>query len=191
MEAIRRRRNEATLAGQTGTGKSHMAQAFGHCAARQGHNVLFISQTELFKRLNAARATGCYDRKFQQLAWVPLLIVIDFALSHCVCPSTRTCTFLSRPAPRSLTILTSNLDLEEWGAAFSDNRVLGVATLDPLRHGAYRLVFEGTSRRDPKPMPEPPENPVAKTGKNRNLETVRIRVLLPFLLASLRRPSTM
>jgi len=80
MEAIRRRRNEATLAGQTGTGKSHMAQAFGHCAARQGHNVLFISQTELFKRLDAARATGCYDRKFQQLAWVPLLIVIDFAL---------------------------------------------------------------------------------------------------------------
>ncbi|ONP33975.1 ATP-binding protein, partial [Burkholderia cenocepacia] len=63
------------------------------------------------------------------------------------------------------TILTSNLDFGEWGAAFPDNRILGTATLDRLRHGAYRLVLEGDSYRTPKPMPDPPQNAVAKNGK--------------------------
>jgi DNA replication protein DnaC len=46
-----------------------------------------------------------------------------------------------------------NLDLTEWGDAFPDNRILGAATLDRLRHGAYRIVIEGESFRKPKPMP--------------------------------------
>ena len=54
------------LVGGTGVGKSHLAQALGHCAARQGRDVLFISQTDLLKKLHAARATGLYERKFQQ-----------------------------------------------------------------------------------------------------------------------------
>ncbi|HEP6279852.1 TPA: IS21-like element ISBmu1 family helper ATPase IstB, partial [Burkholderia vietnamiensis] len=142
------------------------AQALGHCAARQGRDVLFISQTELLKRLNAARATGAYDRKFQQYARVPLLIVDDFALKPLRTPQDE--DFHDLVAARyehAATILTSNLDFGEWGAAFPDNRILGTATLDRLRHGAYRLVLEGDSYRTPKPMPDPPQNAVAKNGK--------------------------
>jgi DNA replication protein DnaC len=62
-------------------------------------------------------------------------------------------------------ILTSNLNLSEWGDAFPDNRVLGAATLDRLRHGAYRIVFEGESFRKSKPMPENGETSVAKSIK--------------------------
>ncbi|MDN3155497.1 ATP-binding protein, partial [Enterococcus faecalis] len=141
------------IAGPTGTGKSHLAQALGHCAARQGRDVLFISQTELLKRLNAARATGAYDRKFQQYARVPLLIVDDFALKPLRTPQDE--DFHDLVAARyehAATILTSNLDFSEWGDAFSDNRILGAATLDRLRHGAYRVVIEGESFRKPKPM---------------------------------------
>ncbi|MDN7431558.1 IS21-like element helper ATPase IstB [Burkholderia sp. AU45388] len=154
------------MAGQTGTGKSHLAQAFGHCAARQGHNVLFISQTELLKRLHAARATDTYDRKLQQYIRVPLLIIDDFALKPLRVPHDEDFhDLVAARYERASTILTSNLALEEWGAAFPDNRILGAATLDRLRHGAYRLVFEGKSQRDPKPMPDTPENGVAKNGK--------------------------
>jgi hypothetical protein len=55
-----------------------------------------------------------------------------------------------------------NLDFSEWGDAFPDNRILGAATLDRLRHGAYRVVIEGESFRNPRPMPENGENAVAK-----------------------------
>ena len=48
------------------------------------------------------------------------------------------------------TIVTSNLDLSEWGDAFP-NRLLGAATIDRLRHGAYKVVLEGKSFRCMKP----------------------------------------
>ena len=68
------------IAGQVGTGKSHLAQALGHCAVRQGHDVVFTSQTQLLAQMHAARAVGTFERRFQALARVSLLIVDDFAL---------------------------------------------------------------------------------------------------------------
>jgi DNA replication protein DnaC len=138
----------------TGVGKSHLAQALGHCAARQGRDVLFISQTDLLKKLHAARATGIYERKFQQFVRVPLLIVDDFALKPLHAPHDEDFhDLIAARYERAASVLTSNLDLSEWGDAFPDNRILGAATLDRLRHGAYRIVIEGESFRKPKPMP--------------------------------------
>lgn len=34
-----------------------------------------------------------------------------------------------------------------------------------LRHGAYRMVLDGESYRDPKPMPERSKPPAGKGGK--------------------------
>jgi DNA replication protein DnaC len=58
-----------------GIGKSHLAQALGHCAVRQGVDVVFTSCAALTQSLNAARATGLYERKLAMLARVPLLII--------------------------------------------------------------------------------------------------------------------
>lgn len=44
------------IAGPCGTGKSHLAQALGHAAARQGHDVLFMTQTRLLGALRRGRA---------------------------------------------------------------------------------------------------------------------------------------
>jgi DNA replication protein DnaC len=53
-----------------------------------------------------------------------------------------------------ITILSAlNLDFGEWGDAFP-NKLLGAATLDRLRHGAYRLILDGESYRTPRPFPE-------------------------------------
>jgi DNA replication protein DnaC len=68
------------IAGPCGTGKSHIAQAIGHCAVRRGYDVMFTSQSNLLSQINAARATGAIERKMQALTRVPLLIVDDFGL---------------------------------------------------------------------------------------------------------------
>lgn len=39
-----------------------------------------------------------------------------------------------------------HLDIPEWPDAFP-NRILGAATIDRLRHGAYKVVLEGKSYR--------------------------------------------
>jgi DNA replication protein DnaC len=70
---------------------------------------------------------------------------------------------------RAASVLTSNLDFSEWRVAFPDNRILGAATLDRLRHGAYRVVIEGESFRKPKPMAE---NSVGRVTRSRARDTV-------------------
>ncbi len=63
------------IVGPCGTGKSYLAPALGHCAERQGFDVLFTTCTQLTASLNAARATGTYERRLASPTRVELLIV--------------------------------------------------------------------------------------------------------------------
>jgi DNA replication protein DnaC len=163
------------IAGPCGTGKSHLAQALGHCAIRQGHDVLFTTQSQLVGSLHAARAIGAYDRRFQQYARMPLLCIDDFGLKPLRPPHDEDFhDLVAERYERCATLLTSNLDFSEWGDAFPANKMLGAATLDRLRHGAYRIILDGDSYRVPRPVAEtekPVSNitrktPLAKDSKN-------------------------
>lgn len=54
-------------AGPTGTGKSHLAQAIGHQAVRQGHDVYFATRSHLLVSLMRARLSGVYERRMKML----------------------------------------------------------------------------------------------------------------------------
>lgn len=152
------------IVGPCGTGKSHLAQALGHAAARQGHDVLFVSQTQLLGSLNAARAVGTYERKLQQLARLDLLIIDDFGLKPIRPPQDEDLhELIAERYERAATIITSNLDFDEWDQAFPANRMLGAATLDRLRHAAYRVVLDGDSFRAPRDPAQAPKTTLAKT----------------------------
>lgn len=153
------------IAGPCGTGKSHIAQALGHCAVRKGYDVLFTTQTKLLGQLYAARATGAFERRFQTFVKVPLLLIDDFGLKPLSPPHEEDFhDLIAERYERAATIVTSNLDFAEWGDAFS-NRLLGAATLDRLRHGAYRIILDGESYRAPRPLPQNPKNALAKEVK--------------------------
>jgi len=153
------------IAGPTGTGKSHIAQALGHCAIRQGYDVLFTTQSKLLGLLQAARATNTFERRFQSLAQTDLLIIDDFGLKPIRPPQDEDFhDLIADRYERRASIITSNLDFPEWGEAFP-NRLLGAATLDRLRHGAYRVVLDGESYRAPRPFPEKTKNALAKGGE--------------------------
>ena len=122
--------------------------------------MLFATQTPLLASLRQAQAVGTYERRFHTLAHVPLLIIDDFGLKPLRPPEDE--TFHNRMAERyerAATLLTSNLDFGEGGDAFPVNKLLGAATLDRLRHGAYRVVLDGDSYRSPKPLPPTAGNP--------------------------------
>lgn len=153
------------IAGPCGTGKSHVAQAIGHCAVRNGIDVVFYTQTQLLAQINAARATGSYERKMQTLARVPLLIIDDFGLKplrqgqdddiH---------ELIAERYERHSTIVTSNLDFVEWGDAFP-NKLLGAATLDRRRHRAHQVVLDGKSYRTPRPSNQDLKTTSGQSGK--------------------------
>ena len=155
------------IAGYCGTGKSHLAQAIGHGAVRLGHDVLFTTQSQLLASLRNAQAIGQYERYLHSLVKTPLLIIDDFGLKPLRSPDDEYFhDLVAERYERAATLVTSNLDFDEWGAAFPANKMLGAATLDRLRHGAYRVILEGESYRDPKPGVEGSKNHLEKESKN-------------------------
>lgn len=155
------------VVGPSGIGKSHLAQALGHCAVRRGVDVVFATCTSLTQSLFAARATGSYERKLATLSRVPLLIIDDFGLKPLRAPLDEDLhDLIAERCERADTIVTSNLDFAEWDQAFASNRLLASATLDRLRHNAYCLELDGPSYRDPKVPPAPKET-VLKEAVNR------------------------
>jgi DNA replication protein DnaC len=93
-------------------------------------------------------------------------LVDDFALKPLRSPQDEDFhDLIAQRYETAATILTSNLDFSEWGDAFAGNRILGAATLDRPRHGAYRIVLDGDSFRTPRPMPEPDQTRLAKSAK--------------------------
>ena len=143
------------LAGNCGAGKSHLAQAIGHCLVQAGHEVIFVTQNQLSKTLFAARATNTFERRFQAYVKAPLLIIDDFGLKPFRPPQDEDFhDLIAERYERASTIVTSNLDFCEWGQAFP-NKLLGAATLDRLRHGAYQITLEAdNSYRRPKYISE-------------------------------------
>ena len=151
------------IVGPSGVGKSHLAQALGHCAVRQGVDVVFTTCAGLTQTLNAARATGAYERKLATLARVPLLILDDFGLKPLRAPADEDLhDLIAERYERAATIVTSNLDFDESDQAFATNRLLAAATLDRLRHNAYCLELTGHSYRDPKVPPASKTTPSTK-----------------------------
>jgi DNA replication protein DnaC len=154
------------IVGPCGTGKSHLAQAIGHCAVRLGHEVLFTTQTKMLGQLYAARATNAYDRRLNTLAKADLLIIDDFGLKPLRSPQDEDIhDLIGERYERRSTIITSNLDLNEWSDAFP-NKPLGTATIDRIRHGAYCLVLDGKSFRATKPLPKTQKKEIENNGKN-------------------------
>lgn len=153
------------IAGPCGTGKSHIAQAIGHCAVRLEKDVLFTTQAKMLGQLHSAKATLSYERKIKSFINVDLLIVDDFGLKPLQSPQDEDLhAIIAERYEKRSTIMTSNLDFDEWGDAFP-NKILGAATLDRLRHGAYRVVLEGKSYRAPKPFSQKQKSTLKKKQK--------------------------
>jgi DNA replication protein DnaC len=155
------------IVGPSGTGKSHLAQALGQCAIRQGVDTVFTTCAQLTAALNAARANGGYERRLAAFARVPLLIIDDFGLKPLRTPADEDLhDLIAERYETAATIVTSNLDFPEWDQAFPTNRLLAAATLDRLRHNAYCLTLDGQSFRAPKLAPTARPRSLAKTAKS-------------------------
>ena len=160
------------IVGPCGTGKSHIAQALGHAAIRQGYDVLFTTASRMLQQLNASRAANSFERTFAKFAKTELLIIDDFGLKPLKAIQDEDFhDLISERYERKSILITSNLDIPEWPDAFP-NRLLGAATIDRLRHGAYKITLDGKSFREvqsdlknQKPICQRSKNTLAKGGE--------------------------
>lgn len=135
------------LLGQTGVGKSHVAQALGHRACRAGFRTLFIPSHQLFRELRSARADGTHHKRLQRFLTVDLLIIDDLGLRPLQDTDPMDLYDIIRGRyERGALVLTSNRDAEELMSLFPDP-LLGNAAMDRLLHHAHILRLTGRSFR--------------------------------------------
>lgn len=149
------------LVGPAGTGKSHLAQAIGHQACRQGHSVRYASARDLFGTLRAARADESLDDELRRLAKPELLIVDDLGLQPLKGEAPLDLyELIVRRYERGALLLTSNRAPEEWWPLFRDP-LLASAAMDRLLHHAEVVTLTGDSYRNPPPNKLDDPNPEA------------------------------
>ena len=142
-----RDRSNVCLIGQVGTGKSHLAVAWGLAACREGLKTKFYTAAALVNQLETAQSQHTLDRLLVKLDKLDLLIVDELGyLSF-----SRTGAellfqiFADRYERRSL-LITSNLAFSDWGQIFQGERMTA-ALLDRLTHHCHILEMNGESYR--------------------------------------------
>lgn len=135
------------MAGNAGTGKTHLAIGLGVKACLAGYKVLFATVPSLINQLKESRSEKtlrAFENKFEKydLVIADELGYISFDKEG----SELLFTNLSLRAGRKSIIITTNLSFERWDEIFLDP-VLTAAMVDRLTHKAYIVNMNGNSYR--------------------------------------------
>lgn len=138
------------LVGPAGTGKTHLAQAFGYECCQHGFKTYFIKMTELRDRMITARSTGKTGRLINSLVRASCLIIDE--VGHCQFDKENTQLFFDLVDRRYNKegnfnmVFTSNKMPSEWNSNFSESDSL-LCALDRIFDQAIVFTLRGSSFR--------------------------------------------
>ena len=133
--------------GKPGVGKTHLANALGLEAIKQGYEVYFTDASLMLYELYKSRIEGRYEKTLRKYTKPDLLIIdeIGFKAMKKEAVDDFFEVIKTRYERRSI-ILTSNRNFEEWDKLFGD-QVPASAILDRLLHHAHIFKLTGESYR--------------------------------------------
>lgn len=143
-----REQRDILFTGPPGVGKSHLAQAIGHQAAKMGHVVLYSSIFDTVGELNQAEALNESNKVLRRYLRPDLLIIDDMGLKKLPKQSgEHLFEIIMRRHELRSTVMTSNRPLEEWGKLVGDvptatailDRFLSRADVIQITGKSYRL----------------------------------------------------
>ena len=168
LAAIYSHRNLAFI-GPAGTGKTHLAQAFGYACCCHGMKTYFIKASELRDRLTAARRAGKTDSCLNGLVR-PSCLIID-EIGHCAFDKESTRLFFDLIDRRYNKegsfnmVFTSNKNPALWREDFDEDATL-LCALDRIFDDAMVFKLRGESFRGKKL-----ETVSLQTGKVKGVRT--------------------
>ncbi|MCK5538672.1 MAG: IS21-like element helper ATPase IstB, partial [Bacteroidales bacterium] len=135
------------LAGNPGTGKTHIAISLGIKACLEGFSVLFTTAPSLITDLKESRSERKLKLLESQFKKYDLVICDELGyISFDKEGAEMLFTHLSLRAGLKSTIVTTNLSFDRWSEIFCDP-VLTAAMVDRLTHKSYMVNMTGSSYR--------------------------------------------
>lgn len=137
----------AVLLGPNGIGKSTIARNAAYNAVLAGHNVRFVTASQMLNQLSTQDGATAMERKLKAYA-APHLLVIDELgyLSYGNRHADLLFEVVSRRYDTRSTLVTTNKPFSEWGDVFP-NASCVVTLVDRLVHRCEVINLEGESYR--------------------------------------------
>jgi len=143
------RAENVVMLGPSGTGKTHLAIAYGYLATQRGYKVRFLTAADLIVMLETGVRQDRLKDVLQRAIANPSLLIID-EIGYLPFGQAQANLFFQAIAKRyekGSMILTSNLTFASWDDAFAGDAVLTAAMLDRILHHAAIVQISGESYR--------------------------------------------
>ena len=135
------------LAGNPGTGKTHLAIGLGLKACMQDYKVLFTTTNKLLTQIRESHSQRTLRQIELRFEKYDLVICDEFGyVSFDKSGAELLFNHLSLRTGRKSTIITTNLGFDRWEEIFGDP-ILTAALVDRLTHKAYLINMNGESFR--------------------------------------------
>ena len=135
------------IIGQTGVGKSFIAQAIALQVCQHGRSALYMNVTTWLENLALARSSGTYLRYREKLAKPDVLVLDDIGMRKLTATEAQDlCEILEERSLGKSIVFTTQLPLDHWAEVIADP-VIADAIRDRLQHSALTITITGTSYR--------------------------------------------
>lgn len=133
--------------GPSGVGKTHLATAIGIAAAKRRVSTYFIKCNDLLAQLKRAKLENRLDARLKHFSKYKLLVVDEIGyLPIDKEDSNLFFQLIDMRYEKKSTILTTNINFNDWDSIFKD-AVVANAILDRILHHAKVITINGHSYR--------------------------------------------
>ncbi len=143
------KKENIVFVGPTGTGKTGLASGILLKALENGYRGLFVRAQDLFDEMYASLADRSSRKLLNRLMTVDVLLIDEMGYLN-LRPEQSNLFFklMEERYTRRSTIITTNLDYEDWYSFLGRKEMVG-ALLSRLRHHCHTLRIDGPSLRTP------------------------------------------
>ena len=133
--------------GPSGVGKTHLATAIGIAAAKKRVSTYFLKCNDLLQQLKRAKLENRLDARLKHFSKYKLLVIDEIGyLPIDKEDSNLFFQLIDMRYEKKSTILTTNMNFNEWDGIFYD-AVVANAIMDRVLHHAHVVTISGRSYR--------------------------------------------